>query len=188
MRMFLIREGLVERKYLGNAGIPLPACENAVREHQDFGGLGRQVPTLLGKAIEHGLKRMPGGLGRKITAPVAAGLTVAHPGVGVKDANAAMVIWIDDELGKLRPHVVQAIDDRRNRPEVRLLADNRQAPMFDLSASVAVNFLPMVTKETELWGGLLSEEVVLDGVDPACVGVLVLVDQYDRIFFRQGRA
>ena len=57
--------------------------------------------------------------------------------------------------------------------------------MFDLSASVAVDFLPMVAEETKLRGVALSEEVVLDGVDPACVGVLIFVDQYDRIFVRQ---
>ena len=53
--------------------------------------------------------------------------------------------------------------------------------MFDLSASVAVYFLPMVAEEPELRGVLLSEEVVLDGIDPACVGVLVFVDQDDWI-------
>ena len=56
--------------------------------------------------------------------------------------------------------------------------------MFDLSASVAVYLLPVVSEEAKLRGAVPSQEMCLDGFDPICVGILILVNQYDRIFVR----
>ena len=53
--------------------------------------------------------------------------------------------------------------------------------MFDLSAPIAVDLLPVIAEEPELRGVVPAEEVLLDGFDPAGVGVLILVDQDDRI-------
>ena len=53
--------------------------------------------------------------------------------------------------------------------------------MVDLSAAVAVDLLPVVAEEPKLRSGLLAEEVLLDGLNPAAVGVLVLVNQDDWI-------
>ena len=113
MRILLVGEGLVEGKDLWNAGIALPTCKDAVREHQDLGRFGREVPTLPVEAVEDGLKRALGGLWRKIAAPVAAGAALAGPGVGVKDADLALRVRIDDGLGQFGPHPVQAVDDGR---------------------------------------------------------------------------
>ena len=52
--------------------------------------------------------------------------------------------------------------------------------MFDLSAPITVYLLPVVSEEAKLWRVLLSQEKVLDGIDPIGVGILILVDQYDR--------
>ena len=57
--------------------------------------------------------------------------------------------------------------------------------MVDPAAAVAVDLLPVVAEEPELWGVVAAEEVLLDGLDPAGVGVLVLVDQDDRVPVRQ---
>ena len=52
--------------------------------------------------------------------------------------------------------------------------------MFELAAAATVNFLPVITKETDKWCFRLTEEMGLDRLDPIIVGVLVFVDQDDR--------
>ena len=78
----------------------LPACQNSVREHEDLGGLGRELPALPVKSVEESLKRDLCGLGREIAAPMAAAAALARPGVGVKDADLALRVRIDDGLGQ----------------------------------------------------------------------------------------
>ena len=74
-------ERFIELEDRRNAGIPLFAGEDAVREHQDSGNVGRNIPTVFGKAIKDPLKRLVGGFGRKVAAPVSAGQAGAYPGV-----------------------------------------------------------------------------------------------------------
>ena len=99
----------------------------------------------------------------------------------MEDADLALRVRIDDGLGQFGPHAVEAVDDGRNGAEVRLLADHGEGRMVDLSAAVAVDLLPVVAEEPELRRVRSAKKVVLDGVNPAGVCVLVLVDQDDRI-------
>ncbi len=114
MRILLIGEGLVEPEYRGDAWIALPAREDAVGEHEDLCGLGREIPTVPGEAVQDGLKRLVRGLGGKIAAPVASAAALPRPNVGLKDPDLALGLRVDDELRQFGSHAVQAVDDGRN--------------------------------------------------------------------------
>jgi hypothetical protein len=114
-----------------------------------------------------------------------ASLPSSCPGVCVKDANTSLLLRIDDGLRQIGPHTVQAINNGRNRPEISLLANDRETRMLNLTASVAVDFLPMVSKKAKLRRSSLPKKMLLKNIYHVGVRVLVLVNQYYRVLLGQ---
>src|SRR3954451_9271873 len=101
--------------------------------------LGAEIPAGLlerGAGVDEGRARL---LGRQVALPMIAGLALACPTIGVKDADHARQLGIALDLRQVGTDAVEPVDNRLDRSKIGALFDTYQRRVVDLADAIAID-------------------------------------------------